>query len=89
MARVQGSSINDAWTKAIASYQRHLNPKQLQTVQTLTSPEDIVEHMEKLKKDRTSSQSDKLMNRVKSITDRLVRFSKVVDVMTTSNAEAL
>ena len=88
MAQVQGPSINDAWTKAIASYRRDLNPKQLQTVQTLTSPEDIVKHMEQLEKDRMSSQSGKLMHRVKSVTDRLVRFSKVVDVMTTSNAEA-
>ena len=88
MAKVQGSSIHDAWTKAIASYKRDLNSKQLQTVQTLTSPSDIVEHMAQLEKDRISSKSGKLMNRVSSITDRLVRFSKVVDVMTTSNAEA-
>lgn len=88
MANDQGSSINDAWTKAIASYKRDLDPKQLQTVQTLTSPEEIVMHMERLEKDRTSSGSCKLMDRVKGITNRLVRFSRVVDAITTSNAEA-
>ena len=88
MAQIQGSSINDAWTQATASYKRNLNSKQLQTVQAFTSPEDIVKHMEQLEKDRMTSRSGKLLNQVKSITDRLVRFSKVVDVMTTSNAEA-
>lgn len=88
MATVQGSSISDAWNKAITSYKRDLNSKQLQTVQAFTSPEMIVAQMEQLEKNRRSSPSGKLMVRVKSITDRLVRFSKVVDVMTTSNAEA-
>lgn len=88
MATIQGSSIRNAWIEAIASYKRDLNAKQLQTVQASTSPEMIVAHMEQLEKDRLSSRSGKIMNQVKSITDRLVRFSKVVDVMTTSNAEA-
>lgn len=88
MAQVQGSSMNDAWTKAIASYERDLNSKQLQAIQTPTSPEDIVARMEQFETDRLSNRSGKLMDRVKSITDRLVRFSKIVDVMTTSNAEA-
>lgn len=88
MPQAQGSSINDAWAKAMASYKRQLNSKQLQTVQALTSPEDIVKHMEQLKNDRMSGKSGKLLNQVKSITDRLVRFSTIVDVMTTSNAEA-
>lgn len=88
MAKVQGTSINDAWPKAIASYKRQLNSKELQTVQTLTSPEDIVKHMEQLEKDRRFSRSGKFMNRIKSITDRLGQFSKVVDIMTMSNVEA-
>lgn len=88
MAQLQGSLINDAWTRAVESYKRDLNSKQLQTVQALTFPEDIVKHMEQLEEKRMSSRSGKLMNGVKSITDRLVRFSKVVDVMITSNAEA-
>ena len=88
MAQAQGSPIHDAWTTAIASYKRDLNPKRLQEVQTLTSPQDIVSHMKNLEKARASSASGKLVDRVKAITDRLVRFSRVVDVMTTSNSEA-
>ncbi len=89
MSNVQASqAISDAWTKALASYQRNLNPQQLQAVQTPTSPQDIVAHMETLEKDRASSRSGKIIDRVKSVADRLVRFSKVVDTMTTSNAEA-
>lgn len=89
MANVQASqTISDAWTKAITSYKRNLNPKELQAVQTPTSPQDIVTHMKSLEKDRASSRSGKLIDRVKSVTDRLVRFSKVIDTMTTSNVEA-
>ncbi len=89
MSNVQPSqAIIDAWTKAIASYKRNLNLQQLQAVQTPTSPQDIVAHMETLEKDRASSRSGKVIDRVKSVADRLVRFSKVVDTMTTSNAEA-
>lgn len=88
MGNVQGSSINDAWTNARAFYERNLDKEQQQTVKALTSPKDIVKHMEQLETNRKSSHSGKLMNRVKSITDRLVRFSKLVDVMASSNAEA-
>ena len=86
MANIQ--AINDAWTKAKLSYKRELDKKELQTVETLTSPEDIVTHMTQLEKGHVSSSSGKLINRVKSVTDRLVRFSKVIDMMTASNAEA-
>lgn len=90
MAQSQAPPIQfqDAWTEAMASYRRELNPKQLQEVQTPTKPQDVITHMEQLEKTRASSTSGKLIDQVKKITDRLVLFSTVVDSMTQSNPEA-
>lgn len=88
MANIQGSKINDTWAKAMASYKQELNEKQYQMVKALTSPQDIIVHMKQLEKDRTSSSSGKFIDRVKGVTDCLVRFSNIVDTMTLNNLEA-
>ena len=88
MANHQGSKINDTWAKAMASYKRELNEKQYQMVKALTCPQDIIVHMKQLEKDHTSSSSGKFIDRVKGVTDCLVRFSTIVDTMTSSSMEA-
>ena len=68
----------------MAFYKRDLDPKQLQTVEILTSLADIMMHMEQLEKERTLSQSDRLSNGVKSITDcllRVIRFCSSIYIL--------
>ncbi|KAK0506980.1 hypothetical protein JMJ35_010680 [Cladonia borealis] len=89
MARVEGAkAVSDIWSRTLASYKKDLPPKDLSTLEEITSPKDVANHIENLEAKRHAGKRGAFAEKVHSITTRLTRFSSVIDIMTSSSIEA-
>ena len=89
MARVEAArAVSDIWSRTLASYEKDLPPKDLSTLEKITSPKDVANHIENLEAKRHAGKRGAFAEKVHSITTHLTRFSSVIDIMTSGNMEA-
>lgn len=89
MARVEAVKVvSSAWATALAAYEKELNAKNFLDVQKITSPSDVAKHVEDLEANRRAHKHSAIADRIHAITGRLIKFSSVIDAITSSSLEA-
>ena len=89
MAKAESAgAVNGVWAKTLESYRKDLSRKDLLTVEGITLPTDIANHMKDLEAKTHAGKRGAFADRIHAVTGRLTQFSNVISAVTSSNTEA-